>query len=454
MKKRDFLNRRQFIGRSAIGALGAVSIPGMIISCSSSTEDKGETKDSLKEVEVPELLDQAPDGKPLKAGLVGCGGRGTGAAMDFLAAGPNLQITALGDVFEDQLIQCRTALQGKGQNIPDENCFIGFDSYQKVIDSGVDVVLLCTPPVFRPLHFEAAINADKHTFIEKPCAVDAAGARSILLTSKKAEQKGLCVVSGTIRRSQKDCIETYRRVAGGAIGEIVSAHVVRNGGALWHKKRQPGWSDMEYMLRNWVNFCWLSGDHIVEQFVHEIDQMSWFVGKKPVKAIGYGGRQRRITGDQFDFFSVEYVYDSALRTNCSARQINGCSNSHDVLVYGTKGYTNCFDTIFNLDGSIAWKYPAPKEGDSDPTWVVKNPFEQEHIRFVSAIRGGKYINDAEAHVQSTIMAIMGRDAAYTGKDITWEDAMVSTSRLGPSEYKMGAVPEIQETIPVAGTSVG
>ncbi len=449
MKKHNPLSRREFLGRSAVGAFGVVTVPGLVVSCSSD----GKGVENLRNVEIPELLDAAPDGKPLKAGLIGCGGRGTGAAANFLAAGPHLQVVALGDLFADRLNSCRQALREKGQEIADDHCFLGFDAYQKVIDSGVDVVLLCTPPVFRPAHFEAAVNAGKHVFLEKPCAVDPVGARAILIAAKKAEQSGLCVVSGTIRRSQKDCIETYRRVAGGAIGEIVSAHVVRNGGALWHRKRQPEWSDMEYMLRNWVNFCWLSGDHIVEQFVHEIDQMSWFVGKKPIKAIGYGGRHRRVTGDQFDFFSVEYAYESGMRTNCSARQISGCGNAHNVLVFGTKGYTNCFDTIFNLDGSVAWKYPAPKPEDPDQTWAVKDPFVQEHIRWVTAIRSGKYLNDAEEHVHSTLMAIMGRMAAYTGKDITWEAIMSSTLKLGPETYEMGSVPGIEEVFPVAGTPV-
>lgn len=216
-------------------------------------------------------------------------------------------------MFPDKLDACRKTLKDKGQEITDENCFLGFDAYQKVIDSGVDVVLLCTPPVFRPMHFEYAIEKGKHCFIEKPCAVDPVGAKRVLVTAKKADQQGLSVISGTIRRSQKDCIETYRRVAEGAIGDIVSAHVTRLGGALWYINRRPEWNDMEYMLRNWVNFCWTSGDLVVEQFVHEIDMMSWFMGDKtPVRAEATGGRQRRVTGDMYDFFSIEYVYDNGL----------------------------------------------------------------------------------------------------------------------------------------------
>lgn len=449
MKKHEQFSRRGFFKTSAVGALGAISVPTIITSCSGG----GSSTEKLKDVEVPEILSEAPDGKPLKAGLVGCGGRGTGAAINFIDAGPNLQITALGDVFQDKMDACRSALKDKGQNIADANCFLGFDAYQKVIDSGVDVVLLCTPPVFRPTHFDYAIEKGKHCFIEKPCGVDSVGARQILITGKRATQKNLSVISGTIRRSQKDCIETYRRVAGGAIGEVVSSHVSRLGGALWFVQRQPGWNDMEYMLRNWVNFNWLSGDLVVEQFVHEIDMMSWFTGdRKPVRAEATGGRQRRVTGDMYDFFSIEYVYENGHRAHCTSRQIGGCDNNHSVMVYGTKGYTNCFDTIYNLDGSIAWQYPKPKQEDVDQSMAVPDPFRQEHVRLVTAIRTNKPVNDSEIHSRSTLMAIMGRESAYTGKFITWDEIMASTMKLGPDEFKFAAYPEFKEEIPIAGVA--
>lgn len=450
-KEKEFkLSRRDFLKTSAIGAigtLGSFSMPAWISGCTSS-----EDKKPLREVSVPEILASAPDGQPLKAGLIGCGGRGTGAACNFLDAGPNLQITALGDVFEDKLAACRQTLADRGQEIPDDKCFVGFDAYKKVIDSGVDVVLLCTPPVFRPDHFDYAIEQGKHCFIEKPCAVDPVGAKKILVTAKKAEQKGLSVISGTIRRSQKDCIETYRRVAEGAIGEIVSAHVTRLGGALWYVNRRPEWNDMEYMLRNWVNFCWTSGDLVVEQFVHEIDMMTWFLGDiVPVRAEATGGRQRRVTGDMYDFFSIEYVYENGMRAHCTSRQINGCDSTHSVMVYGTKGYTNCFDTIYNLDGSVAWKYPHPAAEDADQSMAVPDPYVQELIRLVTAIRTNTPVNDAEQHVHSTLMAMMGRQSAYTGKFVTWDEIMASEMKLGPETYEFGPVPNIPETPPVAGT---
>jgi myo-inositol 2-dehydrogenase/D-chiro-inositol 1-dehydrogenase len=276
------------------------------------------------------------------------------------------------------------------------------------------------------------------------------GARSVLISSKKASQTGLCMVSGTIRRVQKDYMETWRRVANGEIGEIVGANIVRNGGALWAKKRLPEWSDMEYMLRNWANFCWLSGDHIVEQFIHEVDVMNWFVDKVPVKAMGWGGRQRRLTGDQYDFFSIEYVYDNGMQTHCAARQINGCSNLKQEIITGTKGFADCSGAIFDLKGNPVWKYQYPKEGNTDLTWKVKDPYVQEHINLVTAIRSGKTISDAEAQVNSTLITIMGRISAYTGKDVTWEEMLNSSLSLGPKSYEMGTVPGIPETVPVIG----
>jgi predicted dehydrogenase len=445
------LNRRSFFKNSAAGVIGSVSVPAFLGGCSGA----GAKERTQKEVTVPEILPAAPDGRALKAGLVGCGGRGTGAACDFLNAGNGLQITALGDVFNDKLDACRKTLEEKGQRIADENCFLGFDAYRKVIDSGVDVVLLCTPPVFRPLHFEYAIGQNKHCFIEKPCAVDPTGARQMIVAGKRAEQQHLSVISGTIRRSQRDCIETYRRVAGGAIGEIVSAHVSRMGGALWYVQRRPEWSDMEYMLRNWVNFCWTSGDHIVEQFIHEIDQMSWFTGdRRPVRAEATGGRQRRVNGDMYDHFSVEYLYENGHRAHCTSRQIGGCDTQTVVMVYGTEGYTNCYDTIYHLDGTIAWKYPHPKPEDADQSMAVPDPFVQEHIRLVTAIRAGQPVNDVEKHVQSTVMAMMGRESAYTGKFVTWDQIMASTMKLGPETYQFGPVPGIREEIPIAGVAQG
>ena len=439
------VNRRGFLKESALGVLGTMAVPAIITGCTSTGGEK------LKDVVVPELLDKAPDGRPLKAGLIGCGGRGTGAVMDFLQAGDGLQLVAIGDVLEDKLLACRKTLAEQGVIIPDENCFVGFDAYKKVIDLDIDIVLHCSPPVFRPLQFDYAIEKGKHCFIEKPCGVDPVGVRQIIATSKRATANGLTVITGTIRRSQRDCVETYRRVAGGAIGEIVSAHVTRMGTALWFVKRRPEWTDMEYMLRNWVNFCWTSGDFIVEQFIHEIDQMNWFLGDiHPEHAEATGGRHRRNTGDMYDFISVEYVYQNGMRAHCTSRQMNGCDNLTRIFVYGTKGYTNCTDTIFNLDGSVAWKYPKPEQDDEDQSMAVLNPFVQEHIRLVSAIRKNQPVNDAEILAQSVLVAMMGRMSAYTGKFVSWDEVTTSTMKLGPETFAFGPVPGVTEEFPVPG----
>ncbi len=439
------VNRRGFLKESALGVLGTMAVPAIITGCTSTGGEK------LKDVVVPELLNKAPDGRPLKAGLIGCGGRGTGAVSNFLDAGDGLQVTVIGDVLEDRVKTCQQSLKEKGIIIPDEKCFTGFDAYKKVIDSDIDIVLHCAPPVFRPLHFDYSIEKGKHCFIEKPCAVDPVGARQVIATAKRATAQGLSVISGTIRRSQRDCIETYRRVAGGAIGDIVSAHVVRMGSALWFVKRRPEWSDMEYMLRNWVNFCWTSGDFIVEQFIHEIDQMNWFLGDiTPERAEATGGRHRRNTGDMYDFISVEYVYKNGMRAHCTSRQMNGCDNLTRVFIYGTKGYTNCSNTIYNLDGSEAWKYPYPEKDAEDQSMAVLDPFVQEHIRLVSAIRKNQPINDAETLSHSVLIAMMGRMSAYTGKFVKWDDIMASTMKLGPETYEFGPVPGVSEVIPVPG----
>jgi myo-inositol 2-dehydrogenase/D-chiro-inositol 1-dehydrogenase len=449
MNQNSNVSRRNFLKSSAtigtIGAVGAVGGIPLLSSCSSE-----ERKKKGEELKLPQLLDQAPDGPVLKAGLVGCGGRGTGAAIDFLNSGPNLQIVALGDVFQDKIDACRDLLKKeKNVEIPDENCFVGFDSYEKVLDSGIDVVLLCTPPHFRPAHVEAAVNARKHIFMEKPVAVDPTGVRRVIAAVKRAQSLKLNIISGTIRRSQKDYMETRRRVLNGEIGDITGAHIIRNGGALWFRSRRPEWSDMEYMLRNWVNFCWLSGDHITEQFIHEIDVMNWYLGKYPIKASGWGGRQRRVTGDQYDFFSIEYLYDNGMRTHCAARQIDGCSNGKVEQINCTNGYADAAGKLYDLNGNIIWEYPNT-ENNSNPEWSVTNPFVQEHINLVSAIRTGNTINDGEDQAYSTLVTIMGRVAAYTGKDVTWEEILNADIYLGPRTYTMGTVEGIVEAPPLAG----
>jgi myo-inositol 2-dehydrogenase/D-chiro-inositol 1-dehydrogenase len=446
------VSRRGFLSSAVkAGTVGALATGAILSAC-------GESTLSYEDLGLPEMLDKAPNGKKLKAGLVGCGNRGTGAALNFLAAGDGLEIVALADVFEDKLNECRTKLSEKGVKVSDDKCFIGFDGYQKLIDSGdVDVVLLATPPHFRPEHFEACVQAKKHTFMEKPIAVDPVGVRKILAASKKAEAFQLNVICGTQRRHQRDYVASYAQVANGAIGEIRSAKAYWNQAHVWYNERQPGQTDMEHMMRNWNNFAWLSGDHIVEQHVHNIDVINWFTQRTPLSASGYGSRQRRKTGDQYDNFSVDFDYGNGFSMHSTCRQIDDCSTGIGEVIVGTKAMIYLSDIephkIYDFKGNVLWEYDYPKNEKGESTGRVKlTPYIQEHVNWVTAIRTGKYINDAEACAYSTLTGIMGRISAYTGKKITWDKIIKSDIRIGPTEYHLGDV-DMTFEVPVPGAAV-
>ncbi len=439
-------SRREFIGTAAV--IGAVGAAGAVMAgCSG-----GGPLPQYADYPYPQLLDTAPDGPVLRAGLIGCGGRGTGAARQFLGAGPNLELVALADVFEDRLQSCRSSIrEHRGIEVPEENCFLGFDAYERLIDSGVDVVLIATPPYFRPMHFEAAVNARKHVFMEKPVAVDPVGARSIMASARRADSYGLCVVTGTQRRHQRDYVETFRQVAGGAIGQIVAANCYWNQNQLWYRTRQPGWSEMEWMIRDWVNWCWLSGDHIVEQHVHNIDVVNWFAAGHPARAVGFGARHRRVTGDQYDFFSIDFTCESDMHIHSMCRQINGCAGNVSEFVMGTKGYTNCRNRIWDPGGELIWEYTYPLNEEGESTGgVAVDPYDQEHIDLVTAIRTGTPFNEAENTAVSTLTGIMGRISAYTGRETTWEEMMNSDLTLGPDRLELGPV-GMRAVVPVPGT---
>jgi myo-inositol 2-dehydrogenase / D-chiro-inositol 1-dehydrogenase len=439
------LSRRKFLGdAAALGALGALGVGAVVSSCSRKPEYK-----------APVFLDKAPDGPVLKAGVVGCGGRGTGAAMNFLNAGPNLQITALGDVFQHRLDRCRNQLKERlNVEVADNNCFTGFEAYKHVIDSGVDIVILCEPPYFRPNSFEYAVQARKHIFAEKPVGVDPVGIRSFMASGKMAEAAGLNVAVGTQRRHQKDYVKTFEMVKNGAIGDLISANCYWNQSKLWHVNNEPGWTDMEWMLRDWVNWTWLSGDHIVEQHVHNIDVVNWFFEKYPAKAVGFGGRHRRPTGDQYDFFSVDFVFDDNRHMHSMCRQIDGCANNVSELIFGSKGYTNAQNKIWDNAGNLIWEYEYPIGEDGQPmNRVAISPYDQTHINLVTTIRTGGYINESQNIANSVLTAMMGRVSAYTGREVTREEIMDSAMSLGPSaaNLQMGAV-NIAAVPPIPGTA--
>ncbi len=441
-KKQD---RRSFLkGTTALTALGVMGAGVLLNAC----ENK---KVSPKEVS---FLDKAPDGKLIRLAIVGCGSRGTGALVNMINYCPNIEIVALADVFQDKLNRCHRELEYKYKIIvPKDKCFIGFDAYKDILALDIDLVLLTAPPFFRPLHFAAAVEAGKNIFMEKPVAVDPVGVRSIIETGKKASEKGLKVAVGTQRRHQRDYVATLEMVKTGLIGDIVAANCYWNQGALWYSDPQPGWNEMEAMIRNWANWRWLSGDHIVEQHIHNIDAISWFVGMLPSKALGMGSRQRRLTGDQYDNFSVSYEYANGVRLHSMCRQMNGCAYNVAEFIKGTKGSTNCQNTIWDEKGNVVWKYDYQKYVPDAPDGSMElkvSAYDQQMIDLVAAIRNNTPYNEAEGAAKSTLVAIMGRESAYTGAEVSFDDMMKSDLKIGPAEIKMANV-NYPAIIPVPGS---
>jgi len=373
----------------------------------------------------------------LKVGLIGCGGRGTGAVRDALSADPNIQITALADVFPDHVQNCYERLKKLDPErvvVTPEQCFAGFDAYEKLLATGVDVVLLAETPHFRPRHLRACIEAGKHVFCEKPVAVDAPGIRSVLESTELAKQKGLSIVSGLCWRYHFAVQETMKRVLDGAIGRIVAIQETYNTGMVGRSiPRQPGWTEMEYQLRNWYFFTWLSGDHNVEQHVHSLDKASWAMGDQPPeRAWGLGGRQVKNDpryGDIYDHHAVVYEYANGTRVYAYCRQQPGCWNNTEDWFFGTEGTCNVLNR-FRIEGKVNWRYDGPD----------CNMYVEEHKALFSGIRSGQPVNDGWFMSLSTMLAIMGRMVTYTGQAITWQQAMESREALVPSSYSWDGTP--------------
>ena len=442
------ISRKDFLKYSA--ALGVSSIMGASLLSSCSGKKGGLVPlRQPGEYYVPELPDKAVPGKELKAGVIGCGGRGSGAVVDLLTAADGIKVTALGDTFSDRLEGLRKNLKEQhGQDVPQENCFIGFDAYRKVIDSGVDMVIIATPPVFRPEHFKYATEKGVHSFLEKPIAVDPKGYRTIMATARQAKAKGLCVVTGTQRHHERPYVEAFQKIQEGYIGEITGGNVYWNQGMLWYRERQAGWSDMEWMIRDWVNWKWLSGDHIVEQHVHNIDVFLWMSGLKPVKATAFGSRQRRVTGDQYDNFSVDFEFENGIHLHSMCRQINGCSTNVGEYIQGTKGSWNSYGhEIKDLAGNVIWKYDSEA---AKAAFQQHNPYVLEHVDWVNHIRKGEAHDEAEACGISTLAGIMGREAAYTGATVTWDEISASALDYMPEKLVMGNMDMSKYVVPVPG----
>ncbi len=355
-------------------------------------------------------------GAPLKVGLIGCGGRGRGAANDALQADQSVRIIALSDYFEDRAKQAQRELNGKGMNIPDDMVFIGLDAYKKVLAADVDYVILATPPGWRPEHFDAAVNAKKHVFTEKPVATDVVGIRTFMAAAKKSEQMKLSIAAGTQRRHAGHYIETIKKIHDGAIGDILAARAYWCGGPVIHNwQRTPGMTDLEWQLRNWYSFCWICGDNIVEQHVHNLDIINWVMGSHPASVFASGGRawkqkENPLLGNIWDNFSCDYVYPNGVHMMSMSRHWNRSDGDVSEYVVGTKRGSNCAD----LGG---------EEG---------RPYVQEHKDLIASIRGtGRYYNEAIQVAESTMTAIMGRESAYTGKKLNWDEFMKVDLELVP-----------------------
>jgi len=363
----------------------------------------------------------------IRVGVIGCGARGTGAADDALKAAPNVKLVAMGDVFKDHLDKCLAFLKkefGDQIDIPEDRCFVGLDAYEKVLASDINYVILATPPGFRPLHLKASVAAGKHIFCEKPVAVDGTGIRACYEVLEESKKKGMAIGVGTQRHHQTTYIETLKRVHDGAIGEIVGARAYWNQGPIWVYPREDGWSDLEWQLRDWYYFTWLCGDHIVEQHVHNLDVVNWAMHAHPVRAVGLGGRQAR-TGPEyghiFDHFAIDYEYENGVHMMSMCRQIPNCANSVSEALVGTKGF--CQADRATITGETNWRFRGEKN----------SPFDQEHTDLIASIRAGKPYNELEGVIEGTLTAIMGRMSAYTGKEVTWEQALNSKEELVPAD---------------------
>ena len=385
----------------------------------------------------------------IRLGLVGCGGRGTGAATQALSADPGARLVAVSDAFADRL---ETSLRNmkKRDDIAErvtvdaDHRFTGFDGYQGVIASDVDAVLLATPPQFRPMQFKACIAAGKHVFAEKPVAVDAPGVRSVLETNELAKEKNLCVVSGLNGRYSPILRDLVGRIHDGAIGDVLALHAARYGGGVWVRPREPGMTEMQYQMRNWYYFTWLSGDFNVEQFVHQLDRMAWVMkDEHPLRCYSTGGRQARTGPDHghvYDHFSSVFEYPNGVRVFTTTRHQPGCSNESQAFVIGTRGTADLKEGL--ITGAEPWQAPRGSGRDT-------HQIEQD--AFLEALRAGEVINNGQYMAWSTMMAIMSRMSAYTGRSLTWEEAINSKDDLSPSGYTWDAQPPAAE-VAVPGVS--
>ena len=430
------LNRRSFVKSAGLTSGALLTVPFSLESMVNSSNEK-----------------------KIKLALIGCGGRGTGAAVQALRADAGVELVAMADAFPDQIENSLKAiseeLDGERRiKVKEKNRYSGFNAYQKAIDLA-DVVILTTPPGFRPLHFEYAVNNDKHIFMEKPVATDANGIRKVLKAAKLAESKKLNVVVGLQRRYQKSYKAIIDLIEKGNIGKIVSGQVYWNSAGVWVRKRKPSQTEMEYQMRNWYYFNWLCGDHILEQHIHNIDVANWFIGEYPKSAQGMGGRQVRngiYHGEIFDHHFVEFTYPSGAVISSQCRHQPGTKSNVSEVFQGTKAsvFTSGDNgKIIDNNGTETYKYDS--RGD-------ESPYQIEHNMLFESIRSGGVINNAEYAAKTTLTAIMGRMATYTGKEITWDQALNSKQVLVPDNLSWDSPPPVlpdsngRYAIPIPGVT--
>lgn len=410
-------SRRSFLQTSTAAAIGGAAIGSLALSRAA----------------------HAAGGDTISVGLIGCGGRGTGAALNAMQADSNVKLTALADLVPDRLASCKNGLKNKlGEKfgVTDDRCFTGFNAYKDLLKTDVDVVLLCTPPHFRPMQLRAAIEADKHVFCEKPVAVDVPGCHSVFETVELAKKKNRAIVSGLCWRYDLGVRDTIARIKDGAVGDIVAITENYLTGTLWQHPRQANWSEMEYQCRNWLYYTWLSGDHICEQFIHSLDKAMWLNNDEPpLRAYGLGGRQVRTDpsyGNIYDHFAVCYEFPRNVKVFAYTRQMANCWSEVEDHVQGTKGTARVL--AHQIQGEKPSSYSGPKP----------NMYDVEHNELFASIRAGTPLNNGSYMTKSTLMAILGRMVCYTGKVLTWDQLLKSEENLTPPKYEFGEVgiPEV------------
>jgi len=408
--KTEKISRRQFLKKSSATAASLTALSASI---------------------QPKIY--AAGTETMKIGLIGCGGRGTGAAGQALNACKRAKLVAMADAFEDRLEQSYRSIRKihpERVDVPPERRFVGMDAYAKVIEADVDMVLLTTPPGFRPLHFEAAVKANRHVFMEKPVAVDAPGIRRVTAANEQAKKKGLAIAVGLNIRHQNSSREVIKRVHDGAIGKISFLQPYGNNAGVWVRPRQPGQSEMEYQMRNWYYFNWLCGDLIVEQTVHSLDLVNWAKGDHPVEAQGMGGRQVRVGpdfGEIYDHHAIEYTYRDGTKMFLFCRHLPGCWNSGGGIAHGTKGQADLGSGVLKVEGQEPVRFDRGIAGH-----------QVEHDDLFAALDAGQAYNEGDYGITSTMTAILGRMATYSGQVVKWDEAMKSETDLSPKRYSWDA----------------